>query len=57
MKLLEEDLHTRSVVIYEKKAALLCTYSPDFNLVEEAFSIKAPWHKHNPEPAKASSKR
>ncbi len=37
MKLLEEDLHTRSVVIYEKKAALLCTYSPDFNLVEEAF--------------------
>ena len=38
MKLLEEDLRVRSAVIYEKRAALLCTYSPDFNPVEEAFS-------------------
>jgi transposase len=38
MKLLEEDLRVRSAVTYEKRAALLCTYSPDFNPVEEAFS-------------------
>jgi hypothetical protein len=38
MKLLEEDLRVRSAVNYEKRAALLCTYSPDFNPVEEAFS-------------------
>ncbi len=38
MKLLEEDLRVRSAVTYEKRAAVLCTYSPDFNPVEEAFS-------------------
>ena len=38
MKLLEEDLRVRSALIYEKRTALLCTYSPDFNPVEEAFS-------------------
>ena len=38
MKLLEEDLRVRSALIYEKRTALLCTYSPDFKPVEEAFS-------------------
>ncbi|MDQ3924835.1 MAG: hypothetical protein M3309_13100 [Actinomycetota bacterium] len=38
MKLLEEVLRVRSALIYEKRTALLCTYSPGFIPIEEDFS-------------------
>ena len=38
MKLLDEDLRVRSALIYEKRTALLSTYSPDFKPIEEDFS-------------------
>jgi len=58
MKLLEEDLRVCSALIYEKRAALLCTYRRT-SIPSRKLSRRsgAPWDKHKPEPAKPSSKR